>query len=419
MNGSKNQTKPFLIGICGGSASGKKAILKQITNYLTDFSVCTISLESYYKTPPEEFRNKPEEYNFYLPEAIDFELLIKHIIALRNGDDIEMPIFDFANQKRKAETKHISSSPVIIFEGVLAFYDKRIRNLMDLKIFIATGGGERLSRRILRDICERGQELETIVTRYHKFIKTAEDNYFIATKKYADIIIPRGDENAPAARIVSEYLKVQLNKILNGDMSNLFSSINEVVDPKHQFYDKLILVTDEPSEIEFFKQVFEDLIAKEIDDCFIDNIREKFISMLPEILIKYFRNKSYFNENLPKIDLIITEYDDLEKIEWSKYKNILFFKTVILTEEDMKIPEIIFSNNKKCIVIVNTIFLAPKFAEILLGNKLNTLMMNTLYFSDFFIKFEHLIRKDETVYNSKILAQLFSKKLTKVFLDKN
>ena len=109
--------------------------------------------------------------------------------------------------------------------------------------------------------------------------------------------------------------------------------------------------------------------------------------------------------------------DYLDKIEWGKYKNILLFKTLILTQEDMKVPEIILEKNKKCSVVVCSIFLAPKFADILMNSQLDTLLLNTLYFSDFFIKFEHLIRKDQTAFNAKELSNLFKQEIPKVFMD--
>ena len=317
-------------------------------------------------------------------------------------------------KQRKKETKHINSTRLIIFEGHLAFYDPRIRNLMDLKIFIETDSDMRLLK-LLNNDSQIG--LDKTLTNYHKYIKPAYDTFFKPTINYADIIIPREEENAKAAKIVSEYLQNQLTKILTGNIQNLFSSINEVIDPKFQFYNKQILVIEDADETEIIKQVFKDVITNDMDSFIVEMIRKQFIDILSELLMNYLRKTKKFMNNLPHIDLIVTEFDDLDKIEWGKYKNILLFKTLILTQEDMKVPEIILEKNKKCSVVVCSIFLAPKFADILMNSQLDTLLLNTLYFSDFFIKFEHLIRKDQTAFNAKELSNLFKQEIPKLFMD--
>lgn len=147
MDKSQCKIKPFLIGISGGSASGKTSVAQEVYNLLTDFEICTISLDNYYKDLTEEEYFRLSEYNFDQPNAFDFDLILKHIIALRNGESIEMPKYDFVTSKRLPTTQRVKSSPVIIIEGILAFYIKRIRNLMDLKIFIDTDCDVRLSRR--------------------------------------------------------------------------------------------------------------------------------------------------------------------------------------------------------------------------------------------------------------------------------
>ena len=209
----------------------------------------------------------------------------------------------------------------------------------------------------------------------------------------------------------------QLTKILTGNIQNLFSSINEVIDPKFQFYNKQILVIEDADETEIIKQVFKDVITNDMDSFIVDMIRKQFIDILSELLLNYLRKTKKFTNYLPHIDLIVTEFDDLDKIEWEKYKNILLFKTLILTQEDMKVPEIILEKNKKCSVVVCSIFLAPKFADILMNSQLDTLLLNTLYFSDFFIKFEHLIRKDQTAFNAKELSTLFKQEIPKLFKE--
>ena len=389
--------KPFLIGVSGVSGEAKTSMVGQIAAQITNFPICTIALDNYLKSPPEGANLN--DYNFYSPDAFDFDLLVVHIAELRNGKAIEMPEFDFTTKQRKKETKHINSTRLIIFEGHLAFYDPRIRNLMDLKIFIETDSDMRLLK-LLNNDSQIG--LDQTLTNYHKYIKPAYDTFFKPTINYADIIIPREEENAKAAKIVSEYLQNQLTKILTGNIQNLFSSINEVIDPKFQFYNKQILVIEDADETEIIKQVFKDVITNDMDSFIVEMIRKQFIDILSELLMNYLRKTKKFMNNLPHIDLIVTEFDDLDKIEWGKYKNILLFKTLILTQEDMKVPEIILEKNKKCSVVVCSIFLA---------------LLNTLYFSDFFIKFEHLIRKDQTAFNAKELSNLFKQEIPKLFMD--
>ena len=410
--------KPILIGIAGGSACGKRTLLNEIKQEIKDYKVCVISLDSYYKDLPQD--TNISEYNFDLPQAFDFELLLNHIKDLRNGKTIEMNLYDFKENKKSNIKTKIESCPIIIIEGIFGFYDSRIRNLMDLKIFIDTDSDIRLSRIIYRDISERGRDLLTSIERYHKFVKPGYEEFVAPTRKYADIIIPTGAHNMPVNQIITEYLKMQLKKIEdNFDTSNLFTSMNEVIDPKYQFFDKKILVSNDNNQIDFIKQVFLDFLKEEQEKDFIENIREKLINILPSILIRYSKENEYLAKNLETIELFISENDDINNIDFTQYKNIFYFKTLILIEDDMKVPNLISSKNEDCKVTVNSIFLAPKFSEISLSNKIDTLIFNTLYFSDFFIKFEALIRKDKTVFDSHELDQLFISTMKNLFKKEN
>ena len=195
--------------------------------------------------------------------------------------------------------------------------------------------------------------------------------------------------------------------------------MNEVIDPKYQFFDKKILVSNDNNQIDFIKQVFLDFLKEEQEKDFIENIREKLINILPSILIRYSKENEYLAKNLETIELFISENDDINNIDFTQYKNIFYFKTLILIEDDMKVPNLISSKNEDCKVTVNSIFLAPKFSEISLSNKIDTLIFNTLYFSDFFIKFEALIRKDKTVFDSHELDKLFISTMKNLFKKEN
>ena len=193
--------KPILIGIAGGSACGKRTLLNEIKQEIKDYKVCVISLDSYYKDLPQD--TNISEYNFDLPQAFDFELLLNHIKDLRNGKTIEMNLYDFKENKKSNIKTKIESCPIIIIEGIFGFYDSRIRNLMDLKIFIDTDSDIRLSRIIYRDISERGRDLLTSIERYHKFVKPGYEEFVAPTRKYADIIIPTGAHNMPVNQIIT------------------------------------------------------------------------------------------------------------------------------------------------------------------------------------------------------------------------
>ena len=416
---SNENIKPFLIGICGGPSAGKSLLVREMSKHITDFKVCTISQESYYKDLTEDQTKNISEYNFYCPEAFDLDLLYHHLLQLRNGESIEMPVYDFEKYKKTKEIKIIESCPIIFLYGIFTFYDKKIRNLIDLKIFIDTDSDLRLSKRIYRDITKGNRDLKSILSRYHKFVKPSFEDFILPSRKYADIIIPKIRDNSPIIQIVTEYLRIQLNK-LKGSTSNLFSSINEIIDPKYQFFDNKILISNDINQIEFLKQIFEDNISNEIKkdenyEYFIEPIRDKLIEILHNILNEYFRGKSYFSTILPKIDLIILENEDISNIDFKKYKNIFIFKTLILNEDDIKIPDYIYNNNKDCNIVINSIFLAPKFSDIILSNKLNTVLFNTLYFSDFFIKFEKILKNNETIFNSKELNKKFFNIIEKNF----
>jgi uridine kinase len=208
---------PYLIGIAGGSGSGKTSVANEIFKNIQT-NCLLFSMDTYYKDlSPDQMKNI-SEYNFDEPKALDLDLLYSHLNDLMNWKSIEMPTYDFTTSSRQPETKKLIPCKFIIFEGILSFYDIRIRNLMNMKIFVDLDDDIRLARRIYRDMTDRGRKMHDIISRYHKFVKPAYDNFIKPTRKYADIIIPRGAENTNAIDLISQNLKSVLKKLFPFDL---------------------------------------------------------------------------------------------------------------------------------------------------------------------------------------------------------
>lgn len=196
----------LIIGIAGGTGSGKTTVVRKIIETLPANAVAVIPQDSYYKHQwdvPEELRKKT---NFDHPNAFDWELFEAQIEALRNGQAIEQPTYSYLTCTRQKETIHVEPREVIIVEGIMALYDKRLRDLMDLKIFVDADTDERLLRVIERDIAERGHPLEMLIDKYRNVLKPMHDEFIEPTKIYADIIIPNGGDNARAVAMMRQFI---------------------------------------------------------------------------------------------------------------------------------------------------------------------------------------------------------------------
>ena len=196
----------LIIGIAGGTGSGKTTVVKKIVETLPVNTVAVIPQDSYYNAQwdvPEELRKKT---NFDHPDAFEWPLLAHQIEELRTGNAIEQPTYSYITCTRQQETVHVEPHDVIIVEGIMALYDKRLRELMDLKIFVDAEPDERLLRVIERDIAERGHSLEMLIDKYRNVLKPMHDEFIEPTKQYADIIIPNGGENARAVSMMQMYI---------------------------------------------------------------------------------------------------------------------------------------------------------------------------------------------------------------------
>ncbi len=201
----------FIIGIAGGTGSGKTTVVKKIMQRLPKGEVGIINQDNYYKdsshVPPEERQN----INFDEPAAFDWSLLLEHLKALKEGKPIEMPTYSYLTCSRQKETIHMDSHEVVLIEGLLVFSDPRLRKMMDIKVFVDAEPDERLIRVISRDCIERGRTPQMVIDRYEKVLKPMHNLHIEPAKKYADIIVPEGGHNEVAINLLTDYIKSRLN----------------------------------------------------------------------------------------------------------------------------------------------------------------------------------------------------------------
>lgn len=204
----------FVIGLAGGSASGKTTVAEKIIEALDLPWVVLLSMDSFYKELTEEQQASAalNEYNFDHVDAFDFDLCVETLKKLKKGKKVEVPIYDFTTHSRKKQSKALYGANVIIFEGIMAFTKPALRDLLDMKIFVDTDSDERLARRLKRDICQRGRNLQGVLHQYNKFVKPAFELFIEPTLQFADIVVPRGGSNEVAINLIAQHVYVQLEK---------------------------------------------------------------------------------------------------------------------------------------------------------------------------------------------------------------
>ena len=202
----------YIIGIAGGSGSGKTSVVKEIIKSLPKESVIALSQDSYYNDYGNLTQAEREKVNFDHPSAIEFSLLNKHIQELKSGKSIEVPTYSYVTCRRGTDTVLISPSKALIVEGILIFTDQELCNMMDLKVFVDTESDERLIRIISRDVQERGRDLEKSIRHYKTFVKPMHETFIEPTKKLADIIIPVGGHNTKGIDILTSKIKQMLER---------------------------------------------------------------------------------------------------------------------------------------------------------------------------------------------------------------
>ena len=199
--------KVTIIGIAGGTGSGKTTVVKKIVEALPPHHVAVVPLDSYYNDTTSMTEEERHTINFDHPDAFDWKLLIKQINELREGRAIEQPTYSYLKCNRLPETIHVEPKPVIIVEGIMTLLNKKLRDIMDIRIFVDCDSDERLIRNIQRDTVERGRDVQTVLDRFLSVLKPMHVQFIEPPKRFAHIIIPEGGDNVKGIDMVCKYIE--------------------------------------------------------------------------------------------------------------------------------------------------------------------------------------------------------------------
>lgn len=194
--------KPLVIGIAGGTGSGKSTVARRVAEQLTRASVAFIDMDAYYRNYAHLPIEARRQVNWDHPDAFDVDLMVEHLKELAARRGIEKPIYDFVTHTRSAETRTVPPADVIVVDGILLFVDERLRDLCDVKVFVDADADIRLARRIKRDMAKRGRPLEEILEQYLTTVRPMHQQFVEPSKRYADLIVPRGGHNAVAIEML-------------------------------------------------------------------------------------------------------------------------------------------------------------------------------------------------------------------------
>jgi uridine kinase len=203
-------SKPLIIGIAGGSGSGKSTVAKNVADNLGSLSVAFIDMDAYYRNFTNLLLDERRHLNWDHPDAFDFDLLTDHLATLSNRETIQKPVYDFVTHLRSDETINVEPSDVIVIDGILLFVDERVRDLCDVKVFVDADADIRLIRRIQRDLSTRGRPLGEIIDQYLSTVQPMHLQFVEPSKRYADIIVPRGGHNSIAIEMIVAKIKQRL-----------------------------------------------------------------------------------------------------------------------------------------------------------------------------------------------------------------
>lgn len=202
----------MIIGICGGTGSGKTTIARMIVQEIGAENVVLVEQDSYYRNMADMPLDERHQANFDHPDSIDSDLLVNHLKRLKNGQSIEMPIYDFRTHTRSKKTEHIEPTPVVIVEGILIFTEPTVLDLLDVRVFVETPDDIRLIRRLRRDVEERGRSFERTLWQYENTIRPMHQQFVEPSKRHADIIIPEGGDTKVGINVLSGVIKEKLRK---------------------------------------------------------------------------------------------------------------------------------------------------------------------------------------------------------------
>ena len=201
-----------VIGVAGGTGSGKSTLVKRLQEAFRNDDVATICHDFYYKAHPELTYEERTKLNYDHPDAFDTWLMVEHIKALKEGRSVDCPTYSFVEHNRADVTLKVEPSKVIIVDGILIFENEELRNIMDIKVFVDTDADVRLARRILRDVRERGRSMESVITQYTTTVKPMHEQFVEPSKRYADVIIPEGGFNSVAVSMLIQNIRSIVEK---------------------------------------------------------------------------------------------------------------------------------------------------------------------------------------------------------------
>jgi uridine kinase len=193
---------PFVIGIAGGTGSGKSTIAQRIAESVPEDRIAVIEHDAYYRDLSHLSLDQRDHVNFDHPDALETELLVEHLEALRRGTAVEVPVYDFGSHTRRAEASTVRACPLLLVEGLLALWDSRLRALFDLKVYVDTDADLRILRRLERDIGERGRSFDSVCQQYYASVRPMHLQFVEPSRRWADVIVPEGGENRAAIELL-------------------------------------------------------------------------------------------------------------------------------------------------------------------------------------------------------------------------
>lgn len=347
---SGQMKEALIIGLCGGSASGKTTVAKKIIEELNVQWVSLLCMDSFYKVLDHEEHSQAlnNNYNFDHPDAFDFDLIVKTLKDLKSGKQVYVPVYNFATHSREKQKKTVYGANVVIFEGILAFASKELLDLMDIKIFVDTDADIRLARRLKRDIGERGRSIESVLVQYNSFVKPSFDYYIAPTMSDADIIVPRGGDNQIAIDLIVNLVNRELTQRGYNFRSSLaHNNKHEAGEP----LPKSFHMVEQTKQVKFMQTILRNRETNMDDFIFYSNrlmriLIEYALALLPfdEVTVKTFDGQEYSGKRHTNSKVtgvsILRAGECMEPALCEVYKNAKIGKILIQTNHVTGDPEL-------------------------------------------------------------------------------